>query len=171
MVFTAPYGDANNQASISTDSHNIVSKYNQTFARNFIIKHGLAVRAICIEVRDVTKAYDNMISNGAVSVYEPSQISNTETGEMFQIAEISIYGDVVLRLISTNAKKNGFLPHYSAMPCNDISEIPYFLSNDNTQSTSNDAGLYGIRKFDHIVGNLWSLQPTTDLLKNITVSS
>ena len=30
---------------------------------------------------------------------------------------------------------------------------------------------YGIKKFDHIVGNLFKLQPTMDHIKNMTVSS
>eukprot|EP01035_Chromulina_nebulosa_P017833 gene17833-23445_t len=123
FAFTAPY--SNQLKNITNDS-----QFNSSYANDFIRNHGLAVRAVAIEVEDVYKSYETIISNGGISALEPRRIIDSNNRGHYDIAEIKLYGDVVLRLIS----------------------LSYF----------------GIRSFDHIVGNLWSIQPTMAYLQNIT---
>lgn len=66
-----------------------------------------------------------------------------------------LYGDVTLRLLNCDHFKGKFLPNFNDI----VTKEPAVKKFD-----------YGIKKFDHIVGNLFTLQPTMDHIKNITVS-
>ena len=69
-----------------------------------------------------------------------------------EFAEIVLYGDVVLRLVNTDNFKGKFFPNFS-----------------DVTTTLDKKFDYGIKKFDHIVGNLFTLQPTMDHIKKMTV--
>ena len=81
---------------------------------------------------------------------------NEELG-FVELAEVVLYGDVVFRILSTKKFKGKFLPNFQDVAINPDHKIKKLD--------------YGIKKFDHIVGNLFTLQPTMDHIKNITVSS
>lgn len=81
---------------------------------------------------------------------------NQELGSI-ELAEVVLYGDVVFRILSTKNFKGKFLPNFQDVAINQDHKMRKFD--------------YGIKKFDHIVGNLFTLQPTMDHIKNITVSS
>jgi len=167
MAFTAPYGDfdckieGNNKIEES-----ITTSFNQSFARSFISNHGLGVRAICIQVDDVFEAHSRMINNGAKSVLDPVKVDIDNNGHIFSLAEVEIYGDVVLRLIDRHNVDKIFLPNYKMIPSIETEVNPFAFLNNCSDTDS----LFGLKRFDHIVGNLWSLQPTVQILKQVTVS-
>ena len=78
--------------------------------RAFVDKHGLGVRAVGVTVDDAKQAYEASVANGGRGVLPP-----TDLGGGVVIAEVSLYGDVVLRYVSgvdDDAKKT-FLPKYA----------------------------------------------------------
>ena len=123
-------------------------------ARQFLAKHGgLAVRAVAVRVADVGAAYAACVDGGATPVLAPTALDDG-SGDDGAVAEVRLYGDVVLRLLSLRDGWEGaHLPGYAevAAPGADASD-----------------GGYGIARFDHIVGNVWSLAPTIARLKAMT---
>ena len=117
---------------------------------NFFEKHGLGVRAIAIEVGDVSAAYKAMVDNGATVVLVPTTVSDKVQGGSIDIAEVSLYGDVVLRLVNADAFSGTFLPNF---------EDVISAGGDET---------FGIDRFDHIVGNVWELEPVLSSIMEMT---
>ena len=115
------------------------------------------MRAVCIEVDNVCDAYNTIINNNGQSILSPLRINdNDHTKGYIDLAEVSLYGDVVLRLINSSSFKGKFLPNF-----NDIGD-----SNPSNSNSKN--ATYGLERFDHIVGNLWSLEPLTSAIKGMT---
>ena len=129
MAFTAPY---------STKTDKRLSKppmpFDGEFAFEFMKSHGLAVRAIGLKVRDADEAYKISVSKGAVSVLPPTRLVDVESGKFLVIAEVALYGDVVLRYVSGDFE-GAYLPGYT--PVTDSPQV-----------------CYGLTRLDHAVGNL-----------------
>ena len=146
--------------------------YDVNFAHEFYSKHGLAVRAVGVEVKDAKCAYEAAVSNGAIGVSEPSIIQDfneEQNGRVCQMAEVSLYGDVVLRFVSfaaatesinggssNNASSNHqqptpILPH--------LSPYPSYKSSKPT---------YGLARLDHTVGNVPNLLKTQEYIQKFT---
>lgn len=145
-------------------------------AHDFYSKHGLAVRAVGVEVNDATMAYEAAVKNGAIGVAKPSVIQNFnnqggESGRECHMAEVELYGDVVLRFISFNDvvgsdsdkssgsstsaesnKSTPFLPNLSPYP-----------SNANRSKPT-----YGLSRIDHTVGNVPDLFAAQEYIKKFT---
>ena len=111
----------------------------------------LVVATVCIQVDDVDEAYKYAVGKGATSVTEPV-FFNGEGGKfshlpwsMCNVAEISLYGKVVLRFISADCT-----PSVTTTP------------KDVTKSKPK------ISRIDHVVGNLPSSEykTTIDRLKS-----
>jgi len=154
MLFTAPLPTNRND---NPTLGSTLPGYNATFANEFLFKHGLAVRAIGIVVENLKASYETMISNGAVTVLAPtfmSDESNNNNGYV-EMAELQLYEDVVLRLIERTNFKGHFLPHFKDLI-------------RNPQIEENNIGRYGIQRFDHIVGNVYSLSNAMKYIKQIT---
>lgn len=49
---------------------------------------------------DAEAAYRTATQNGAVGIQEPTVLTEAATGAQQTVAEVQLYGDVVLRLIS-----------------------------------------------------------------------
>ena len=49
---------------------------------------------------DAETAYRAAVQNGAVSAQEPTLLTDAATGAQQTVAEVQLYGDVVLRLVS-----------------------------------------------------------------------
>ena len=117
--------------------------------RAFVDKHGLGVRAVGVSVDDARQAYEASVANGGRGVLPP-----TDLGGGAVIAEVSLYGDVVLRYVSgvdDDAKKT-FLPKYA-----------------DARPPSTAAPLtYGLRRLDHAVGNVHDLIETVDYITAFT---
>ena len=49
---------------------------------------------------DAAEAFTQSVENGAIPVLEPVTLVDAQTGTMSVMAEVKLYGDVVLRYIS-----------------------------------------------------------------------
>jgi len=178
MLFSAPYSTSSSSSSSSSSSTSSTTTttttttitttqlplpgYECSKASEFFNKHGLGVKAVCIEVDDVYKAYDTIINNNGISILPPQRINDSDNTKGYvDLAEVGLYGDVVLRLINSSSFKGKFLPNFNDISSNTI------MNNNNDDDNDND-GSYGLTRFDHIVGNLWSLEPLNTAIKLMT---
>ncbi|GAB2215227.1 hypothetical protein Droror1_Dr00019608 [Drosera rotundifolia] len=134
-------------ASIPTFSH--------TVFRSFTAAHGLAVRAIAIEVSDADLAFSVAVANGA----RPSSAPIALGGGRVTIAEVELYGDVVLRFVSYRN------PSGLDRSSDDPGEwfLPGFVKVEGVEEVD-----FGIRKLDHAVGNVPELAPAVEYVKRFT---
>eukprot|EP00246_Nothoceros_aenigmaticus_P018528 TRINITY_DN971_c0_g1_i1.p1 TRINITY_DN971_c0_g1~~TRINITY_DN971_c0_g1_i1.p1 ORF type:complete len:426 (-),score=71.17 TRINITY_DN971_c0_g1_i1:274-1551(-) len=142
MAFTAPYSSKIDQSE-SRPPH---PGYNPEEGRKFTAVHDLAVRAVGVLVEDAEVAFNASVANGAVAVLEP-QLLRDDSGGMV-VAEVKLYGDVVLRYVSSNGYSGPFLPKYEL-----VESLP--LS-------------YGLRRLDHAVGNVHSLLKASKYIAGFT---
>lgn len=140
FLFTAPY--AQHLADAATAS---VPSFSAGAARSFAAEHGLAVRAVAVRVADAAEAFRASVDAGARPAFAP-----TDLGRGFGLAEVELYGDVVLRFVSYPDDMGAlFLPGF--------------------ENVSNSGALdYGLRRFDHIVGNVPELAPVTAYIAGFT---
>lgn len=171
MMFTAPYPKRSNDSKaddssneLNNNNNNVVDgkspsipSFDSDKAINFFSIHGLGVRAVAIHVSNVKDSYETVIKNGGKSVLPPTVVTDSTDKGSIEMAEVNLYGDTVLRLINDNNFSGSFLPNFE--DCKKISK-------DSLKQT---VGRYGIERFDHIVGNVWSLSPIVEQLKNMTV--
>lgn len=145
FLFTAPYS-----TKISVPSSASIPSFQLDSHCSFAAAHGLGVRAIAIEVGDAETAFSVAVSRGAKPVFAPVSLDNSTF-----LAEVHLYGDVVLRLISYKnvEDKVDFLPGFELVE--DVSTS--YLELD-----------YGIRRLDHAVGNVPELGPAVEYVKRFT---
>lgn len=130
FTFTAPY--SRKCAAAAPSSSEPLPDYDQQQAFEFICTHGLAARAVGLQVGDAAQAYEVSVANGAKGVRPPTKLE--DGGGCAVVSEVLLYGDVVLRYIS--GKWEGpYLPGYTATP-------------DEPQIC------YGLHRLDHAVGNV-----------------
>jgi len=122
--------------------------YEQDSARDFIAKHGLAVKAVGLLVEDATQAYAAATAAGGEGVTPPHTLEDASQGGKVVIAEVKLYGEVVLRLIQTDGYSGPFLPKYEEASCT--------------------AETFGIQRMDHVVGNVPNLLETAEYIMNMT---
>lgn len=142
--------------------------FNVQEAHAFFQKHGLAARAVGIQVVDARTAFEGSVANGATPVLEPTLLrtclGQTRVGieasvADCNVAEVELYGDVVLRFVSfpgsteTSAvgPKGPFLPHLAPM-----------------EGPMAGRESYGIHRIDHAVGNVPDLQEAYTRIKAFT---
>ncbi|KAL7551952.1 hypothetical protein ACHAWF_015877, partial [Thalassiosira exigua] len=139
--------------------------YDNDAAHEFVCKHGMAVRAVGVEVKDVAAAYEAAIANGAIEVLEPTAVSSASGGRGCDVAELKLYGDVVLRLVGFHdapASANGvnesdedsptpFLPHLAPHP-----------------AARKGKPTYGLSRVDHAVGNVPDLLSAQRYVQSFT---
>eukprot|EP01038_Epipyxis_sp_PR26KG_P004730 gene4730-6636_t len=160
MIFSAPYNALTNSPKANTGIETIVENssnpnqclpsFSSHHASDFFNKHGLSVKSVGVLSKNVENSYKILIENGAISVMPPTKIIDGDGRGYVNMAEIKLYGDVILRLIDNADFKGGFLPNFK-----DVNK-------------RNDRGLYGISRIDHVVGNLWSLEPSLSNIKKMT---
>lgn len=97
-------------------------------------RHGDGVKVLALWVDDATKAYEETVKRGAISVAKPRHISD-EHGEVVT-ASIRTYGDTIHTFVERGNYKGPFLPGYAA-----------------SQSTFKTSSL-GLQYVDHCVGNV-----------------
>lgn len=169
ILMTAPYSQAMASGRIATTSQvdasapNCLPSFSVTEAHTFFQKHGLAAKAIGLEVRDAKSAFEIAVAKGATPVMEPAfvetcagQKKQGATAEGCNMAEVALYGDVVLRFISYaegGGKDIGlpFLPHLAPV-----------TGNIATRDT------YGIYRIDHAVGNVPNLLDALTYISSFT---
>ncbi|XP_060187504.1 4-hydroxyphenylpyruvate dioxygenase [Lycium barbarum] len=149
FLFTAPYSPT-----ISTTAHASsasIPAFSVSSHRSFTAAHGLGVRAIALEVEDASSAFEISVANGAKPVSAPVVLSDEVV-----IAEVNLYGDVVLRFVSYLKHSNSdgfvFLPGFELM------EGPASYQELD----------YGIHRLDHAVGNVPELGPAVEYIKRFT---
>jgi len=158
FIVTAPYSEAvQKQAAAAAanggeeeefDAPDPLPGFDASQAHSFFRKHGLAARALGIEVDDAKVAFEEAVKRGATPVLEPTavstcktlaQITNDDDDEnvICHMAEVELYGDVVLRFIDFHGEHNkSILPNMSP------------ILQPKMKST------YGLTRIDHAVGNV-----------------
>ncbi|WVZ77754.1 hypothetical protein U9M48_025581 [Paspalum notatum var. saurae] len=145
FLFTAPYAQAADAATASLPS------FSAAAARRFAADHGLAVRAVALRVADAEDAFRASVAAGARPAFEP-----VDLGLGFRLAEVELYGDVVLRYVS-------YPDAAAAAPGR-----PFLPGFEDVTSSAPGAMDYGLRRFDHIVGNVPELAPVASYVAGFT---
>ncbi|KAG1663692.1 hypothetical protein FOA52_013260 [Chlamydomonas sp. UWO 241] len=143
FTFTAPY--SRTAWVHSPPSVTPFPAFDQAAAHDFVSRHGLAVRAVGLEVEDADAAFKASVEGGAIPVMEPivlNDVYGTAT-----VAEVLMYGDVVMRFISGDYT-GPFLPNYEVVDAPKIT--------------------YGIVRLDHAVGNVPCLADTVNYITGFT---
>ncbi|XVF20906.1 hypothetical protein REPUB_Repub12eG0044000 [Reevesia pubescens] len=154
FLFTAPYSSSIAQSqNLSPQSNASIPTFDHTVCSSFASSHGLAVRAIAIEVEDAETAFTTSVSHGALPFSPPILLGNNNDATL---SEVKLYGDVVLRYISFNKNTN---THH------DFFFLPGFEKIEDGFSYPLD---YGIRRLDHAVGNVPELGPAVSYVKSFT---
>ncbi|EOX93118.1 hypothetical protein QUC31_003981 [Theobroma cacao] len=150
FLFTAPYSPSiAHSQSLSPLSTASIPTFDHSACRSFSSSHGLAVRAIAIEVEDAETAFTTSVSHGALPSSPPVVLGDNVT-----LSEVKLYGDVVLRYISHNKNND-----------HDFFFLPGFEKIEDNLSYPLD---YGIRRLDHAVGNVPELGPAVSYVKSFT---
>ncbi len=105
--------------------------------------HGDGVKVVGLVVRDIETAWNESISRGAKAVLPPTELKDDHGS--IRVAEIGTYGDTVHKFIERDKSYDGpFLPGYKS-----------FQSPIELNTT-------GVRRIDHIVGNVnWNQMEST----------
>ena len=129
-------------------------------ARRFIAKHGgVAVRSVGLLVADADAAYTSCLEGGGEGVLAPRALPGGAGG---RLAEVRLYGDAVLRFVELDhaAYDGALFPGY-------VDAVPHVARSDGGSASAAD-GTYGIRRIDHVVGNVWEMMPTIERLRGMT---
>ncbi|KAH7533705.1 4-hydroxyphenylpyruvate dioxygenase [Ziziphus jujuba] len=151
FLFTAPYSPSIASLSQSPNSASIPS-FDHSACRRFADSHGLAVRAVAIEVEDAELAFTTSVAHGAKPSSPPLSLD-----DRVAIAEVQLYGDVVLRYVSYKD------PTRISDPNPDSWFLPGFESVPSSFPLD-----FGIRRLDHAVGNVPELGPAVSYVKGFT---
>lgn len=149
FLFTAPYSPSLAAGETRLAATASIPSFDHVSCRSFISSHGLGVRAVAIEVEDAESAFSISVANGAIPSSPPFVLDEAVT-----IAEVKLYGDVVLRYVSRkegDTNQSDFLPGFE--PVEDTSSFPLD---------------YGIRRLDHAVGNVPELGPALTYVAGFT---
>ncbi|XVF81691.1 hypothetical protein PTKIN_Ptkin15bG0175700 [Pterospermum kingtungense] len=156
FLFTAPYSPSIAQSqNLSPQSTASIPTFDHGVCRSFSSSHGLAVRAIAVEVEDAETAFTTSVSHGALPSSPPIVLGDNEA----TLAEVKLYGDVVLRYISYSKNTQTQSHHH------DFFFLPGFEKIEDTLSYPLD---YGIKRLDHAVGNVPELGPAVSYVKSFT---
>ncbi|KAL3770645.1 hypothetical protein ACHAWU_004344 [Discostella pseudostelligera] len=141
--------------------------YDVNSAHEFYSKHGLAVRAVGVEVKDARMAYECAVKNGAVGVLEPTSIPNLNKEQTniqdCQIAEVSLYGDVVLRFVSFDRSGSN-----NSITSNSNQRTPFLPNLSPYPSYKSSKPTYGLTRLDHTVGNVPDLLSVQNYIQKFT---
>ena len=167
LLLTAPYSQAmalqGGKPSPQDEAPNPLPSFSSAQAHAFFQKHGLAARAIGLEVKDAQAAFEKSVANGAISVLEPTMVptctGQTKKGATLkgcQIAEVQLYDDVVLRYVSypEGSVKDPSMPF-----------LPHLAPSEGSMSKR---PTFGIRRIDHAVGNVPDLLEAHNRIKGFT---
>ena len=149
FLFSAAYSPSISLSSPSSTA--AIPTFSASTCFSFSASHGLAVRAVAVEVDDAELAFTTSVNNGAVPSSPPIILENN-----VKLAEVRLYGDVVLRYVSYNNPNQNpnlfFLPGFERV-------------SDESSNSSLD---FGIRRLDHAVGNVPELSSALKYVKEFT---
>lgn len=145
-------------------------------AHQFFAKHGLAARAIAIQVKDASNAFEAAVDRGAEPVLEPTTIQpcaaqkkliiqdNEDDLLACQLAEVKLYGDVVLRFLSF--PKNNKNNDNTLKPIKgDAPKLPFM---PHLAPTGKQRPSFGLTRIDHAVGNVPNLAKALEKISAFT---
>jgi len=202
LLLTAPYSRARAASNDNNNSNDNQEEYDAPsplpsfgveHAHGFFQKHGLAARAIGVEVVDAQKAFEASVAGGATPVLEPTFLpackaqcdnDNNNDGGCY-ISEVELYGDVVLRYVSYpssngNSKNNsidanseGIVTEADADDATGSSGTatqtrPFLPHLAPVEQSSTSRQSYGIYRIDHAVGNVHDLQEAHSRIRAFT---
>ncbi|CAM9922761.1 unnamed protein product [Ectocarpus sp. 6 AP-2014] len=145
-------------------------------AHEFFRRHGLAGRAIGIEVEDAAHAYEQCIehcgSDGSnASVRRPTRVTDVDGRGGATISEVRAYGDVVLRFISFEPESKmvgeGELGGDKGVGHGGGFEgafLPNFVDIEGEEARED----FGLQRADHIVGNVWDMLEQGEYMTSMT---
>lgn len=136
FVFTAPVGPAAGTAAPGLEPIG----FDHQGAADFVHRHGVAVRAVCLHVEDAAAAFEACVSNGGTAVSPPAPVPSVEGGARCTFAEVELYGDVVLRLLSSGGEEG-----------RQVARLPGHTS---LGEESGPMPSQGFVRVDHVVGNV-----------------
>ncbi|KAL6137169.1 hypothetical protein ACLB2K_062464 [Fragaria x ananassa] len=151
FLFSAPYSPSLSDPTRPNSSTSLPS-FDHSASRAFSAKHGLAVRAVAIQVADADLAFHASVSHGAKPASPPILLDNRVT-----IAEVHLYGDVVLRYVSYKD------PAQRSDPNPDLWFLPGFEPVPSSFPLD-----FGLRRLDHAVGNVPDLAAAVEYVKGFT---
>ncbi|XP_074271773.1 4-hydroxyphenylpyruvate dioxygenase-like [Silene latifolia] len=144
LLFTAAYPP--NLSTTKGISSAVIPTFDYETHLSFTTAHGLAVRAVAVDVEDAGVAFYASVEAGANPVAEPVLLEGQVT-----ISEVQLYGDVVLRYVShANAYNGCLLPKFSPV---------------NKDDNFNEFGIMGL---DHVAACVPDLALTCDYIRAIT---
>eukprot|EP00252_Welwitschia_mirabilis_P000880 TRINITY_DN1086_c0_g1_i1.p1 TRINITY_DN1086_c0_g1~~TRINITY_DN1086_c0_g1_i1.p1 ORF type:complete len:434 (+),score=30.41 TRINITY_DN1086_c0_g1_i1:57-1358(+) len=144
FAFTAPYSYAVEKSGSLTPH----PAFDIKDAQRFFSSHGLGVRAVGLLVENAADAFNKSVENGALPALEPKELVDQTTGGVAHIAEVKLYGDVVLRYVSKESYDGPFLPNYEP-----VDSMPMSI---------------GISRLDHAVGNVHNLEEAVAYVAKFT---
>lgn len=147
FLFSAPYPSA--AAAAGTSPAASIPSFDAARCHRFAETHGLGVRAVAVLVDSAAEAFAASVANGARPAFPPTPLPGAQGAE---VAEVELYGDVVLRYISLPADHH---QHYSFLPGFE----------DDHDGAGKDLGL---RRLDHAVGNVPELGPVVEYIRRFT---
>ena len=199
LLLTAPYSRAVSSSSRSSssssppaasggtpdmefDAPSPLPNFNVESAHEFFQKHGLAARAVAIEVKDAKKAFEASVANGAVPVLEPTTVpacpGQTKALPISphgcQMAEVELYGDVVLRYVSfINVESNDddqrrATDAVTVVNNEKMLRVPFLPHLAPVEDGVGQRESYGIYRIDHAVGNVPNLQEAYSRIQKFT---
>ncbi|KAL7572127.1 hypothetical protein ACA910_001760 [Epithemia clementina (nom. ined.)] len=149
------------------DAPNCLPGFVPSEAHEFFVKHGLAARAIGLHVKSASEAFRASVERGARPVVEPTIVAACP-GQVklvgydlpgCELAEVQLYGDVVLRFISS-------LPTTSNLERKEDKHILPFLP--HLAPTKKQRPTYGLQRIDHAVGNVPNLAEALERIAGFT---
>lgn len=176
LLLTAPYSVEASQATELTEgavegtAPNPLPSFSVSDAHSFFRKHGLAARAVGIEVIDAQKAFRASVALGAKPHLEPTympackaQLDESENTVGCHVAEVVLYGDVVLRYVSfDSADTDNDGDHHTKVRPRHLPHLAPIKGKMAERET------FGIQRIDHAVGNVPNLKEILDHVSSFT---
>jgi len=129
-----------------------------------------------VKVKDVTKAFEASVAQGAKPVLEPTFVAACRAQEKLlsitndadesaasgcHMAEVELYGDVVLRYIS-------FSDDYDHAEASSKDRLPFLPHLAPMEGKIAQRPTFGLRRIDHAVGNVPDLLATLTYVQSFT---
>ncbi|KAI5339780.1 hypothetical protein L3X38_019052 [Prunus dulcis] len=155
FLFTAPYSPTLTSTDDPTRPNNSTASiptFDHSASRDFSSRHGLGVRAVAIQVDDAVSAFTTSVAHGAKPSAPPILLGNRVT-----VAEVQLYGDVVLRYVS----------YSNSSDVSDSNPDLWFLPGFEAMTSSFPLD-FGLRRLDHAVGNVEDLKSAVSYVKGFT---
>lgn len=167
------------------DAPRVLPSFSQQEAHRFFAKHGLAARAVGVQVQDVTRAFEASVASGAQPVLEPTFVpacraqkkllaasalpdESTTTTAGCHMAEVQLYGDVVLRYVSFTEDFVEAAESLSSSSDQDRAPLPFLPHLAPMEGKIAKRPTFGLRRIDHAVGNVPDLLSALTYVQSFT---